>query len=133
MYQKVHEAGKLLSSTADTGAQGRIKSDLSLLEKQWLEMIGTLDTRKEWLEGVLHMWEETEEGMEDTLAWLKQIRHEVTRDLPSNYDQLQQALQQCQVHKPDRARNGFAWMLLFMLKEGIIINGILMEMFGSFP
>lgn len=57
--------------------------------------------RKEWLNNILHLWNETEEGMEDTLSWLKGIRHEVTRELPVSYDELQMAYQQCHVRGRD--------------------------------
>ncbi|ELT88687.1 hypothetical protein CAPTEDRAFT_175674 [Capitella teleta] len=96
LYHKLHEMGKLLKPTVDSESRSRIASDLSSCEKQWLDIIASLDSRKESLRDILNLWDNTESGMEDSLAWLKGIRHEVTRDLPLTYDDLVMALQQCQ-------------------------------------
>jgi hypothetical protein len=97
LYHKLHETGKLLVPTVDSESRNKITNDLSNCEKQWLDIIASLDSRKESLNDILRLWDETESGMEDTLAWLKGIRHEVTRDLPESYDDLVMCLQQCQV------------------------------------
>ena len=49
------------------------------------------------LQNVLQQWQQTEHGIEDVLEWLKEVRTELIRELPENYDGLERVLRQCKV------------------------------------
>ncbi|XP_023932384.1 nesprin-1-like [Lingula anatina] len=95
MYQRVHEAGCLLVSISDKTTESTIRSHLTDIQQHWFQIIGKLDGRREHLEGILKQWQGCEEGIEDILAWLKEMRKALNVGLAQNYDDLQRQLQQC--------------------------------------
>lgn len=97
LYNKIHEAGKLIKHSSDAGAKQQIQTELDTLDKQWLALGEKLNERKQHLESILNQWSVTEDEMEEVLTWLKDIRKSLVNDLPDSYDELQKELQLCTV------------------------------------
>ena len=97
LYHKVVDAGKLIMQNCDVSAGKSIQDDLDGLESLWVNLMEKVDEKKGHLESILTLWARTEDGMEEVLLWLKDIRRCLINDLPDSYDQLQKELQQCTV------------------------------------
>ena len=97
LFHKVVEAGKLIMQSCDMSAGKSIQDDLDGLEAQWVNLMEKVDEKKRHLDSILGLWSLTEDGMEEVLLWLKDIRKSLVTDLPDSYDQLQKELQQCMV------------------------------------
>ena len=79
----------------DLDVRHDIETEMKELQDKWRHLIGQLESRRAELEHIIHQWDETEAGMEDMLAWLKDIRKSLMQDLPESYDDLQTELHTC--------------------------------------
>ena len=97
LLHKTNDTGKILMQNSDLDTQNRIQAELNRSNKKSESLIGELDSRQHDLETIIRQWEETEEGMEDLLEWLKDIRKSIMHELPDNYDDLLRELHMCKV------------------------------------
>ena len=100
MYQKVHEAGRILIQNSDEESQELVRANLDSLQQQWMAVASKIDDRRGHLEDLMNQWQDCENGIEDILGWLKDIRRSLSADLPMTFDDLQRELQKCSVSIP---------------------------------
>ena len=82
---------------ADPATRAALSAELDALKQHWLATASALQNRRVQFTEVLQEWEHMDDVMEDVLFWLKEMRLALDSDLPTNYDDLQRALKQCQV------------------------------------
>lgn len=97
-YQRCVEVGHTLAETLEE-ASGReeLSRKQQALHRRWCKAIVDIDRMQVRLEQLTRLWTEVDDGIEDVVDWLKEIRSFSQQELPGLYDDLQMDLQQCKV------------------------------------
>ncbi|ESO86158.1 hypothetical protein LOTGIDRAFT_129690, partial [Lottia gigantea] len=94
-FKKVNNMGNILLEQADLTACKEIKVCLAQLEHSWYQVYSQLEEHRVRLEDLFKQWHDCEEDIDEILAWLKEPRAILERDVPDNYDDIQREINRC--------------------------------------